>query len=90
MHRTDALQDALSRVQELKTSNSDVTGWRTAYAWDARRIGGAVAVQDDNPNGTGFLDSAGRLRTQLAGMPTDVLRDDERAVFTAIEEQWAA
>jgi methyl-accepting chemotaxis protein len=84
------LQDALASVQEVETSNADVTGWQTAYAWDARRVGGAAAVAQDNANRAGFLDSADRLRGQLDGMPIDVLTDDERAVFDEIQQQWDA
>ncbi|WP_448615010.1 methyl-accepting chemotaxis protein [Modestobacter sp. URMC 112] len=84
------LEDALTAVQEVQTSNADVTGWQTAYAWDARRIGGIAAVQDDNANRAGFLDSADRLRGQLAAMPTDVLDEAELAAFEQIQTQWDA
>ncbi|MGY1682798.1 methyl-accepting chemotaxis protein [Geodermatophilus sp. SYSU D01176] len=84
------LTDALTGVQEVQTSNADVTGWQTAYAWDARRIGGAAAVQADNANRAGFLDSADRLRGQLEAIPTDVLTDTENATFEQIEQQWDA
>ena len=84
------LARALTNVQEVETSNADVTGWQTAYAWDARRVGGAAAVAEDNANRAGFLDSAARLRKQLEVMPTDVLTDHERAVFEKIQEQWKA
>ena len=30
----DDLSAALSAVQDIETSNSDVTGWQASYAWD--------------------------------------------------------
>nr|WP_243697597.1 methyl-accepting chemotaxis protein [Geodermatophilus obscurus] len=84
------LAAVLTGVQEIETSNADVTGWQTAYAWDARRVGGAAAVQDGNANRAGFLDSADRLRGHLEDIPTDVLTDTERATFTQIQQQWDA
>ncbi len=90
LHHSHALQAALSTIQDIETSNSDVTGWQAAYAWDTRRIGGAAAVADDSANRAGFLDSADTLRGHLAAMPTEVLDADERAAFAAIEDQWAA
>jgi methyl-accepting chemotaxis protein len=84
------LHGALSTVQDIETSNSDVTGWQASYAWDSRRIGGAAAVAEDSANRVGFLDSADRLRAHLAAMPTGVLSDSERATFATIEEQWVA
>src|SRR3712207_6305148 len=59
------LGEALPRGQEIQTPNGDVTGRQTPYGWDARRIGGAAAVQDGNANRAGYLDSAERLRGQL-------------------------
>jgi methyl-accepting chemotaxis protein len=88
LDEVDALRDALSTVQDIETSNSDVTGWQASYAWDTRRIGGAAAVADDNANRAGFLDSAERLRGHLAAMPTEVLDESERAAFATIQERW--
>src|SRR3954463_5205482 len=45
-----ALDGALSHAQQLEYYNADVSGWQTAYAWDARRIGPVLAVQADNAN----------------------------------------
>ncbi|MGY1637027.1 HAMP domain-containing protein, partial [Geodermatophilus sp. SYSU D00742] len=84
------LQGALTSVQEIQTSNADVTGWQTAYAWDARRVGGPAAVLDGNANRAGYLDSADRLRAQLEAVPTDVLSASERETFQQIEQNWEA
>ena len=86
----DDLSAALSAVQDIETSNSDVTGWQASYAWDTRRIGGAAAVADDNANRAGFLDSADTLRAHLAAVPTDVLTGSERETFATIQDQWDA
>ncbi|MBM7806518.1 methyl-accepting chemotaxis protein [Geodermatophilus bullaregiensis] len=90
LDEVNGLHAALSTVQDIETSNSDVTGWQAAYAWDTRRIGGAAAVQDDNANRAGFADSADRLRGHLAAMQTDVLSGAEQDAFETIEEQWDA
>jgi methyl-accepting chemotaxis protein len=84
------LHGALSTVQDIETSNSDVTGWQASYAWDTRRIGGAAAVADDNANRAGFLDSADTLRKHLAAMPDGVLTASERDTFATIQDQWNA
>ncbi|SDD58259.1 methyl-accepting chemotaxis protein [Geodermatophilus telluris] len=88
LDEVSSLDAALSSVQDIETSNSDVTGWQASYAWDTRRIGGAAAVAEDNANRAGFLDSADRLRGHLAAMPTDVLTEEERSTFATIEERW--
>jgi methyl-accepting chemotaxis protein len=85
LDEVDGLRAALSDVQDIETSNSDVTGWQASYAWDTRRIGGAAAVADDNGNRAGFLDSAGRLREHLAAFPTEVLTGEESAIFATIQ-----
>jgi methyl-accepting chemotaxis protein len=90
LDEVNALHGALSTVQDVETSNSDVTGWQASYAWDTRRIGGAAAVADDNANRAGFLDSAETLRGHLAAMPTEVLSGSERTTFATIEDQWDA
>ncbi|MFD2093542.1 HAMP domain-containing protein, partial [Blastococcus deserti] len=90
LDEVNGLHAALSTVQDIETSNSDVTGWQAAYAWDTRRIGGAAAVADDSANRAGFSDSADRLRGHLAAMPTDVLTGTERDAFSTVEQQWEA
>src|ERR687884_490019 len=49
-----ALDSALSHTQQIEYFNSDVSGWQTAYAWDARRIGPVAAVQPTSDNRAGF------------------------------------
>ncbi|MCF6510138.1 methyl-accepting chemotaxis protein, partial [Blastococcus sp. MG754426] len=90
LEEVNALNGALSTIQDVETSNSDVTGWQASYAWDTRRLGGMAAVADDNANRAGFLDSAERLRGHLAAMPTEVLTETERTTFATIEQQWEA
>ena len=68
-----ALQGALSHTQEIEYFNADVSGWQTAYAWDARLSGPVAAVQPDAANRAGFLDVADGLRTELTAMPVDAL-----------------
>jgi methyl-accepting chemotaxis protein len=86
--RVAALEGVRSHVQEIEYFNADVSGWQTAYAWDARRIGPVQAVQADSDNRAGFLDITDRLRTELAAMPVEDLTADEAAVFDEIRADW--
>src|SRR3954451_6519008 len=83
-----ALDSALSHTQQIEFYNADVSGWQTAYAWDARRIGGAAAVQPDNANRAGFLADADKLHAEMAQMPVGVLTADETALFDQIRTSW--
>ncbi|WP_263119986.1 methyl-accepting chemotaxis protein [Cellulomonas sp. RIT-PI-Y] len=82
------LQELSTEVGEIRTMNSDVSGWQTAYAWDTRKIGGPEAVSDDNPNRAGFLTSQQQLETALAAVDPEQLTTDEAATFAEIESLW--
>ena len=82
------LQELSTEVGEIRTMNSDVSGWQTAYAWDTRKIGGPEAVSDDNPNRAGFLTSQQQLETALAAVDPEQLTADEAATFAEIESLW--
>ncbi|WP_222273326.1 HAMP domain-containing protein, partial [Modestobacter marinus] len=82
------LGQATSHAQEMEYFNADVSGWQTAYAWDARRIGGAAAVQPDNANRAGFLDISEELRAELDQMPVGILTNDEQALYDQIAADW--
>jgi methyl-accepting chemotaxis protein len=84
----DALGDARSHTQQIEYYNGDVSGWQTAYAWDARRIGPVEAVKPDAGNRAGFLADADALRAELEEMPVDVLTDKEAAAFATIKANW--
>jgi len=86
--RMSALGQAASHAQEIEYFNADVSGWQTAYAWDARRIGPVAAVQADNGNRAGFLDISDKLRAELAKMPLEVLTSEEKALFDKINTGW--
>src|SRR3954447_12881634 len=63
LNKVSELENAASFTQTIQTFNADVSGWQVAYAWDARRIGGAAAVQlTEGGNRAGFLDVGDRLR----------------------------
>src|SRR3954451_25344356 len=83
-----ALDSALSHTQQIEFYNADVSGWQTAYAWDARRIGGAAAVRPDNANRAGFLTDADALKTELGKMPVDALTAEEAADYAKIRQNW--
>ncbi|GAA2722645.1 methyl-accepting chemotaxis protein [Cellulomonas aerilata] len=86
----DDLQALRSWTQEMKYFNADVSGWQTAYAWDARKAGPTVAVDPENANRAGYLDVADRLRETLTTAPTDVMDETEHAVYEEILDGWDA
>jgi methyl-accepting chemotaxis protein len=87
-HEIDDMHDLRVWVQEMKYYNADVSGWQTAYAWDARKAGPTVAIDPANANRAGYLDVAGRLRESLTTAPTDVMIPSERAVYDEIRTGW--
>jgi methyl-accepting chemotaxis protein len=83
------MESAVSWAQAIETFNADVSGWQVAYAWDARRVGGAVAVQEtEGGNRAGFLDVGERLRAELEKAPTEVFEGDELAIIEQIDAKW--
>jgi methyl-accepting chemotaxis protein len=82
------IQGALGHAQTIEYFNADVSGWQTAYAWDTRRLGPVAAVQPGSDNRAGFLDISEKLRAELGNMPTDVLTNDEAAIFDQITSKW--
>src|SRR3954467_15624167 len=44
LNKVSELENAASFTQTIQTFNADVSGWQVAYAWDARRIGGAAGA----------------------------------------------
>ncbi|SNR71347.1 methyl-accepting chemotaxis protein [Blastococcus mobilis] len=89
LDEVSALEAAASSVQSIQTYNADVSGWQVAYAWDARRIGPAAAVQPTpGGNRAGFLDISERLRAELTKAPTEVYTEDEVALADEIDAKW--
>jgi methyl-accepting chemotaxis protein len=87
-HRIDELRLVLSHTQEIEYYNADVSGWQTAYAWDARRLGPVQAVAATSDNRSGFLRITQGLRDELKKMPTGSLSSGEAAIFTSITADW--
>ncbi|MGY1834778.1 methyl-accepting chemotaxis protein [Blastococcus sp. SYSU DS0510] len=87
-HHVADLNDALGHAQRMEYYNADVSGWQTAYAWDARLSGPVVAVQPTSANRAGFLDAAEGLRDELQAMPMELLDADEAAAYEQIRTQW--
>ena len=85
---TNAIRAAHDIGTEIRTYNSDVSGWQAAYGWDTRRVGSAKAVADDSANRQGYEASATQLRGHLDAMPLDVLTDAEKKQFATIKEAW--
>ncbi|MGK5174065.1 HAMP domain-containing protein, partial [Geodermatophilus sp. CPCC 205761] len=83
-----ALNDALGHSQAMEFFNADVSGWQTAYAWDASRVGALQAVAPDSANRAGFLDVSDRLRDELEAMPREVLTAEEATVYDEIATKW--
>ncbi|ACV08028.1 methyl-accepting chemotaxis protein [Jonesia denitrificans] len=88
MHDADELADLRLQIADVSRYNSDVTGWQTAYAWDASTLGPAEAVADHSANRKGYLDSAEQLRTLLTSVNTDAMTDSEKAIYDQITAKW--
>jgi methyl-accepting chemotaxis protein len=89
LDQVSQLEAATSFVQAIETYNADVSGWQVAYAWDARRIGGAAAVQPtEGGNRAGFLDISERLRAELEKAPIETYTEEEVAIAEEIDAQW--
>ena len=89
LDKVSELETAASFAQTIETFNADVSGWQVAYAWDARRIGGAAAVQlTEGGNRAGFLDVGERLRAELQTAPTEVFTENERTIAEEIDTKW--
>jgi len=83
------LGEVQSTVQDVRVYNSDVTGWQVAYAADARKVGGAAAVDPESLNRAGYLVSAQGLRDTLDQAPVDAMSPAELALFEQIDALWA-
>src|SRR3954471_21163389 len=77
------LNDVQVHTQEIEYFNADVSGWQTAYAWDARKIGPVAAVAPTSENRKGFLAILDGLRAELENMPTADLSAGEAKTFEA-------
>ncbi|MGY1744711.1 methyl-accepting chemotaxis protein [Blastococcus sp. SYSU D00695] len=86
--RVAELNDALDHVQRIEYYNADVSGWQTAYAWDARRVGPLAAVDPASENRKGFLEISDGLRQELDAMPVEVLDRQEAATYGQILDAW--
>ncbi|WP_169165560.1 methyl-accepting chemotaxis protein [Cellulomonas taurus] len=82
------LQEVSTEVGEIRTMNADVSGWQTAYAWDARKVGGPAAVDPQSVNRAGFLTSKQQLEAALDAVDPAQLTGAEAETFAQIESQW--
>lgn len=82
------LYDLRLQIADIARYNSDVTGWQTAYAWDASTLGPQEAVAPGAANRQGYVDSSQALRSLLPEIDVAVMTPDERAVFDHISERW--
>ena len=85
---SNELADLRLQIAEVNRYNSDVTGWQTAYAWDASTIGPQAAVADGAANREGYLKSAGELKELLTQVHTDSMTEPEQEMFTQISTLW--
>ncbi|WP_149204041.1 methyl-accepting chemotaxis protein [Actinotalea subterranea] len=83
------LGELRSWVQEMKFYNADVSGWQTAYAWEARKAGPREAVDPENANRAGYLASAAGLEEELAAAPVDAMTAQEREAYDRVVANWA-
>ncbi|MFC4062745.1 methyl-accepting chemotaxis protein [Planomonospora corallina] len=81
----------LSRdIQEIKYFNSDVSGWQTAYAWEAALGDPAEAVKPEAVSRAGYLEVAGRLRTHLDSVETSAMTAEQKKDFETLVVDWEA
>jgi len=88
--KIDRLHGLRAGTQEMKYYNADVSGWQTAYAWEARKAGPTAAIDPANANRAGYLDVAARLQEALTTAPTDVMNATERGAYDEILAGWDA
>ncbi|WP_249933182.1 methyl-accepting chemotaxis protein [Blastococcus sp. CCUG 61487] len=86
--RVEDLNEALGHARGMEYYNADASGWQVAYAWDARRIGGAAAVSPDSGNRAGFLEHMDKVDAALLAMPVETLSESESAVYEQIIARW--
>lgn len=89
-HDVEALHALRSWTQEMRYYNADVSGWQTAYAWEARKAGPLAAIDPTNPNREGYLADVQALEAELAAAPTDVMSSGELETYRQILAQWDA
>ncbi len=86
----ERLSDLRLQVADISRYNSDVSGWQTAYAWDASTLGPAEAVAPDAANRQGYLDSAAALKALLEEVDVAAMTADEAALYDDIVANWDA
>ncbi|MEP7762431.1 methyl-accepting chemotaxis protein [Sanguibacter sp. 25GB23B1] len=89
-HEVERLHDLRSWTEEMRYYNADVSGWQTAYAWEARKAGPLAAIDPENANRAGYLADVEALEAALLLAPTDVMAPVEREAYERILEQWDA
>lgn len=82
------LQTLQHDVEQIRFHAADVRAWQTAYAWDARRLGPAVAASAKNPNRSGYVASAGALDKLLASTDDSGFTASERKTYGQIQAVW--
>jgi methyl-accepting chemotaxis protein len=85
---TRSISEAQLEIASIDRYNSDVTGWQTAYAWDASTLGPQTAVNSTNPNRAGYLESAQGLKDLLTSIDTSRLTADEQGILDEIIGLW--
>ena len=86
----ERLHDLRSWTEAMRYYNADVSGWQTAYAWEARKAGPLAAIDPENPNRAGYLADVEALEAELLLAPTEVMVPAEREAYERILEQWDA
>ena len=84
------LYDLRLQVADISRYNSDVSGWQTAYAWDASTLGPAEAVAPGAANRQGYLDSAAALKKLLGTVDVGAMTSAESTIYDGIVSNWDA
>jgi methyl-accepting chemotaxis protein len=86
--RQQEMTALLHFVDQQSFYDADVSGWQAAYAWDARRIGAAAAVEDSSANRAGFLADKAKLQSALTDAPTASMTAAERTLTEKLTTLW--
>jgi len=82
------LEKAQTVVQNVRFANGDVSGWQLGAAWQANKVGGAIAADPNEKYRKNFLVGAADLKKTMSGLPQGDLSAEERKNWAALGELW--
>jgi methyl-accepting chemotaxis protein len=77
-----------SEAQTLQWYNLDIIAWQAWYILEGYDKTPQAAIDPANPNRAGYLGAVADLKTVLAGVHTQWMSADERALMDRLHAQW--